>query len=310
MDSLSSLTTFVHAAETRSFTQAGRMLGLSSSAVGKTIARLESHLGVRLFHRSTRSIALTPEGEVFLETCRRVLLEIGTVERELAGNRATPKGRLRISLPILGGMFAPVLTGFMSTYPEIELDVDFSDRLVDIVNDGFDVAVRSGEGVDSRLMSRRLGIYRLVLAASPAYLGRAGTPQIPADLLGHTCIHHRYPETGKLERWPLRQPVKGAELSLPVAAAMSTLEPMVRVAELGAGIVCVPDFTIARQVGEGLLVRLLDEHLEHKNVFRAVWPSSRLIAPRLRVFLDYLANYFFVEETKETVALPGDRLES
>lgn len=308
MDSLSSLTTFVHAAETRSFTQAGRMLGLSSSAIGKTIARLELHLGVRLFHRSTRSITLTPEGEVFLETCRRVLLEIGTVERELAGNRITPKGRLRLSLPILGDVFAPVLIGFMAMYPEIELDVDFSDRLVDIVSDGFDVAIRSGEGVDSRLMSRRLGVYHLVLVASPDYLRRSGVPQEPADLLGHTCIHHRYPETGKLERWPLQQPDKGAELAFPVAAALSTLEPMVRMAELGAGIVCTPDFTVERQINEGSLVRVLEDYLEHQNVFRAVWPSSRLIAPRLRVFLDYLTSHFFVDETPIRAAGSGPRI--
>jgi DNA-binding transcriptional LysR family regulator len=310
LDSLSSLTTFVHAAETRSFTQAGRMLGLSSSAVGKTIARLELHLGVRLFHRSTRSIALTSEGEVFLETCRRVLQEIGTVERELAGNRITPKGRLRISLPILGGMFGPVLTGFMAMYPEIELDVDFSDRLVDIVNDGFDVAIRSGEGVDSRLMSRRLGVYRLALVASPAYLRQAGVPQEPADLLGHKCIHHRYPETGKLERWPLRQTDRGPDLALPVAAALSTLEPMVRMAELNAGIVCVPDFTVARQVSDGSLVRVLQDHIEHQNIFRAVWPSSRLIAPRLRVFLDYLTGHVFVEHAPAGKVNPASDIAS
>ncbi|MET0936629.1 MAG: LysR family transcriptional regulator [Luteibacter sp.] len=293
MDSLSSLATFVHAAETRSFTQAGRILGLSSSAIGKTIARLETHLGVRLFQRSTRSISLTPEGELLLESCRRILQEIGDVERELAGNQATPRGRLRVSLPILGGLFAPTLAGFMATYPQIELDLDYSDRLVDIVNEGFDVAIRTGEGVDSRLMSRRLGVYHLVLVASPAYLKRTGTPQAPADLSTHACLHHRYPTTGKLERWPFRQDDKGPDLILPVAASGSTLQPLLEMAEAGCGITCVPDFIAAAAVDEGRLVRVLDPFLDHENVFRAVWPSSRHIAPRLRVFLDYFgANLF------------------
>jgi DNA-binding transcriptional LysR family regulator len=293
LDSLSSLATFVHAAETRSFTQAGRILGLSSSAIGKTIARLESHLGVRLFQRSTRSISLTPEGELLLESCRRILQEIGDVERELAGNQATPRGKLRVSLPILGGLFSPTLAGFMEKYPEIELDLDYSDRLVDIVNEGFDVAIRTGEGVDSRLMSRRLGVYHLVLVASPVYLKRRGTPKVPADLATHACLHHRYPTTGKLERWPFRQDDKGLDVTLPVAAAGSTLQPLLEMAEADCGITCVPDFIVKDAVDAGRLVRVLDDFLDHENVFRAVWPSSRHIAPRLRVFLDYFgANLF------------------
>jgi DNA-binding transcriptional LysR family regulator len=301
MDSLSSLATFVHAAETRSFTQAGRILGLSSSAIGKTIARLEAHLGVRLFHRSTRSISLTPEGEMLLESCRRILQEIGDVERELAGNRATPRGKLRVSLPILGGLFAPTLAGFMAKYPEIELDLDYSDRLVDIVNEGFDVAIRTGEGVDSRLMSRRLGLYHLVLVASPGYLKRAGTPQVPADLIGHACLHHRYPTTGKLERWPFRQDDKGPDVPLPIAAAASTLAPLLEMAEADCGITCVPDFTVEPSVKAGRLVRVLDDFLDHENVFRAVWPSSRHIAPRLRVFLDYFGANLFPAQNGGTI---------
>ena len=293
MDSLSSLSTFVQAAETRSFTQAGRMLGVSSSAIGKTIARLEAHLDVRLFHRSTRSISLTPEGEVLLASCRRILLEMGDVERELAGSRATPRGRLRVSLPWLDDLLGSALAAFANQYPEIELDLDFSDRLVDIVNEGFDVAIRTGEGEDSRLMSRRLGSYRLVLVGSPSYFHKKGAPQLPEDLQNHSCLHHRFPTTSKLERWPLKVFNSASEPPLPVALCSSTLEPLIRFAELGVGITCVPDFAIAQHVADGRLEKVLESFIDHENVFRIVWPSSKLIVPRLRVFLDFMtANLF------------------
>jgi DNA-binding transcriptional LysR family regulator len=298
LDSLSALATYVQAAETRSFTQAARVLGLTASAVGKTVARLEASLGVRLFHRSTRSISLTPDGEVFLESCRRVLSEIDSVERELAGNHASPRGKLRVSLPYLSGLFGKVLAGFMAMYPDIELDLDYSDRLVDIVNEGFDVAIRTGEGVDSRLISRRLGVYHLVLVASPAYLERAGAPKMPGDLAGHACIHHRFPSTGKLERWPFRQSDKGLDVVVPVAVSASTIAPMLELAIEGGGIACVPDFSVTAAIEAGLLKPVLSGQLEYQNVFRAVWPSHRHISPRLRVFLDYMSAHLFADERK------------
>ena len=298
LDSLSALATYVQAAETRSFTQAARVLGLTASAVGKTVARLEASLGVRLFHRSTRSISLTPDGEVFLESCRRVLSEIDSVERELAGNQASPRGKLRVSLPYLSGLFGKVLAGFMAMYPDIELDLDYSDRLVDIVNEGFDVAIRTGEGVDSRLISRRLGVYHLVLVASPAYLERAGVPKVPGDLAGHACIHHRFPSTGKLERWPFRQSDKGLDIVVPVAVSASTIAPMLELAIEGGGIACVPDFSVAAAIKAGLLKPVLSGQLEYQNVFRIVWPSHRHISPRLRVFLDYMGAHLFADEGK------------
>lgn len=176
MESLNGIAFFVQAAETRSFSQAGRSLGVSSSAVGKGVSRLEERLGVRLFHRSTRSITLTAEGALFLERCRRILCEVEAAELELSETLEAPRGRLRISLPLVGMLVMPALTAFMRRYPAIELDVDFTDRLVDVVEEGFDVVMRTGDPIDSRLMSRPLGGYRLQLVASPGYLACRGTP--------------------------------------------------------------------------------------------------------------------------------------
>jgi DNA-binding transcriptional LysR family regulator len=289
MDSLGALRVFARAAETRSFTEAGSQLSLSSSAVGKAVARLEERLGVRLFHRSTRSIALTPEGELFLASCRRIFAEVDAIEAGFAQTRGAPRGKLRVSLPMVGMLMMPTLVGFMRAYPEVELDLDFSDHLVDVVEDGFDVVVRTGDASDSRLISRSLGHYRLQIVASPAYLKRAGTPAKPADLAGHACLQHRYPTTGKLQRWPFRQRASAEDVVLPLTAVSSTIEPLLALAEAGLGLTCLPDFAIRRHLAAGTLVSVLDAHVTHQGTFRAVWPSSPYLSPKLRVFVDFLA---------------------
>ncbi|PXZ76371.1 LysR family transcriptional regulator, partial [Pseudomonas aeruginosa] len=205
MDSLSGFTVFVRVAETRSIVGAARTLGVSASAVGKRVARLEEKLGVRLFHRSTRSITLTAEGSLFLERSRRILAEIEATELELSQSRETPRGRLRVSLPLVSGLVLPALADFMQAYPDIELDLDFSDRVVDVVDEGFDVVLRTGQPVDSRLSMRELGEFQLKLVGSPTYFARHGTPRCPKDLLRHTCLHYRFSNTGRLEEWPLRR---------------------------------------------------------------------------------------------------------
>jgi len=159
MDRLGPLNAFVHAAESRSFTATGRELGISASAVGKAVARLEERLGVRLFHRSTRSIALTPEGEMFLRRCQTIFEEIEAAELELAQSTAAPRGKLRISLPLISMLLMPSIAGFVAAYPEIDLDLDFSDRLVDVIEEGFDAVIRTGKLSDSLLKVRTLGTY-------------------------------------------------------------------------------------------------------------------------------------------------------
>jgi DNA-binding transcriptional LysR family regulator len=283
----------VRAADARNFTDAGRQLSLSSSAVGKTIARLEERLSVRLFHRSTRSIALTHEGELFLESCRRILSEIETVESEFAQTKGAPRGKLRVSLPLMGAFMVPTLSKFIKEYPAIALDLDFTDHLVDVIEGGFDVVVRTGKPVDSRLMSRTLGAYRLMVVGSPAYFAKAGTPASPSDLVAHSCLHHKYPTTGKLQRWPFNQSMAGAGVALPITAVGSTFEPLISLVEHGVGIACVPDFAVREQIATGSLVSTLDEYIEHMGAFHIAWPSGRNLSPKLRVFVDFLVERLF-----------------
>ncbi|MVV51772.1 LysR family transcriptional regulator [Pseudomonas sp. PB120] len=295
LENLSTLKIFSCAAQTRSFTEAGNQLGISASAVGKAVARLEQRLGVRLFHRSTRSIQLTEEGQQVLDGSQRIFNELETIEAGLAQNRGAPRGKLRVSLPLTGLLMMPTLTAFMQAYPEVELDLHFSDHLVDIVNEGFDVVVRAGEASDSRLIARNLGNYQLKLVGSPAYFKRAGIPLKPADLVDHSCLHHRFPSNGKLERWPLRADLEGDEVVVPVTTISSTVEPLIALAEAGMGIVCIPDLACRRQLADGTLVEVLAEYVEHSGTFRAVWPASPYRSPKLRVFVDFMATHLLAE---------------
>lgn len=293
MESLNGIAFFVQAAETRSFSQAGRILGVSSSAVGKSVSRLEERLGVRLLHRSTRSITLTNEGALFLERCRRILCEIEAAELELSETQQAPRGRLRISLPLVGMLVMPALTAFMRRYPDIELDVDFSDRLVNVIEEGFDVVMRTGEPTDSRLMARQVGSYRLQLVASPGYLADHGTPKVPEDLADHACVQHKFPSTGKLEPWPLKRAEGAPEWEMPASMTCNTSAALMDVALAGLGIACLPDFMVRQAIGRGELVSVLDEHVEHQGSFRLLWPSSKHLAPKLRVFIDFMVDTLF-----------------
>jgi DNA-binding transcriptional LysR family regulator len=292
LESLSGIDFFVRAAETRSFSEAGRALGISSSAVGKSVARLEERLGVRLFHRSTRSITLTAEGALFLERCRRILCEVEAAEQELSQTREAPRGKLRVSLPLVADLVMPTLIAFMRRYPSIELDLDFSDRLVDIIEEGFDAVIRTGEPNDSRLMSRPLGTFTLVVVGSPRYFAEHGTPQVPADLLRHACLLYKFPSTGRMQVWPVNG--DGApDLNLPATLVCNTTEALLHVVHDALGIACVPDFTVREAIASGELVTVLDDFNRYQNTFRMLWPSSKHLAPKLRVFIDFMSSELF-----------------
>ncbi|MDQ1158884.1 DNA-binding transcriptional LysR family regulator [Sphingomonas sp. SORGH_AS 950] len=293
MDNLGSLNAFVQAAEARSFTAASKQLGVSPSAIGKAIARLEDRLGVRLFHRSTRIVTLTPEGALFLERCRRIFCEIEQAEMELAQTRSAPRGKLRVSLPLVGMLMMPTLSAFMRAWPEIELDLDFTDRLVDVIDEGFDAVIRTGEASDSRLMTRVLGSYSLQLVGAPAYFAEHGVPQKPADLAAHRCLRHRYPTNGKLEDWLFAGGRHLPAIDVPTAATSSTIEPLLYMVERGLGIACLPDFAVHDKIEAGTLVSVMDGVLAHSGTFRILWPSSRQLAPKIRVFVDFMAEHLF-----------------
>ena len=288
MESLVGITTFVQVSEVGSIAEAGRVLGISASAVGKMIARLEEQYSVRLFHRSTRSIKLTAEGEMFLARCHRILNEVEAAEAELANASGVPRGRLRISVPQLTDLVMPVIHGFMHAYPEVDVDLDLSDRMVDIIEEGFDVVIRTGDQVDSRLMSRKLGTSRRVLVASIEYFKRHGVPIAPADLLEHRCLLHKFPASGRMEKWRLELPDGRNELPLRETRMFSTVESITFLARRGDGIAYVPEFLVAGDLARGEMRTVLEGFVDDPVTFWAVWPASRQASPKLRVFVDHV----------------------
>ncbi|BEO17550.1 LysR family transcriptional regulator [Serratia marcescens] len=292
MESLGSLDVFVRVSESRSFTAAGQQLGISASAVSKTIARLEERLSVRLFHRSTRTVNLTPEGALFLERCRRILSEVKEAEAELLQTRGTPQGKLRISLPSLGTLFMPKLGDFKRRYPEIELDIDYSDRLVDVIEEGFDAVIRSGTPSDSRLVARRLGTCRKVFVGAPGYFSKAGMPRKPEDLTSLARLHYRFPSTGKLDIWPLGDKTEMLP-ERPASMVTNTLDPQVCFAEQGLGIAYLPEIAVRRQLEQGSLVTVLDEYHRENMVFHVLWPSGRHLSVKIRLFVDFVTSHLF-----------------
>ncbi len=279
-----SLVAFVLVARTRSFTEAARQLGLSASALGKTIARLEAQFGVRLFNRSTRSVALTAEGALFLERAQRILAEYEAAHAELSQAAAAPSGRLRVSLPLVGVVDDDLLAAFAAAYPQIVLDLDFSDRLVDVIQEGFDVVVRTGEAGDSGLSTRTLTSFRHAVVASPGYLAAHGAPQAPGDLTDRNCLLYRFPSTGQVETWPL----EGAPASLTAAAVSNSIRALIALARAGQGLACLPTFSVRSAIAAGELVEVLGEHLGPPRAFRLLWPSGRRAPPKVRAFIDFV----------------------
>jgi DNA-binding transcriptional LysR family regulator len=165
-----------------------------------------------------------------------------------------------------------------------------------VIDEGFDAVIRSGGPRDTRLVARRLGEYRLKLVASPDYLRRRGTPQTPEDLMTHACLHHRFANSGKFERWPLRRHGRDVDVMGPSSVIVNTIEPLICMTERGLGIACLPEFAIRRQIEQGSLRTVLDDYVRHSGLFHVLWPSSRYMPPKLRAFVDFMAENLVPEK--------------
>jgi len=294
MNNLGDIAAFVRTAQRLSFAEAARDLGVSPSAIGKSVARVEVSLGVKLFHRTTRRVSLTEEGTLLHERCRRILDDLRDTEAIVARSAGTPRGILRISLPTIGYRFLlPVLPEFLERYPEIELDLDFNDQLVDIVEGGFDAAIRSGALSDSSLMSRRLGPFRFVLCAAPSYLARKGEPVRPIDLGTHDALRFRFPTSGKLQDWVLAG--ETPMLGLRTVLTCNNMEAMRAAAIDGLGIAYMPDFLAEEAIRRDKLVTILDRFLLDPGQFSLLWPPGRQMSLRLRAFIDFFSDRLFVD---------------
>lgn len=293
MNNLNWVQSFVQVAETRSFVATARLQGVSASAVSKSVARLEEHLNVRLFHRSTRSISLTAEGTLFLQRCRRILDELTAAEIELQQSVEAPRGRLRVSLPLISMLSPQLIAAFLRRYPEVELEIDYSDRLVDVIEEGFDAVLRTGYPDDSRLISRKLGTCRRVIVAAPAYLDQHGTPEHPHDLKDHRLLLYRYPSNGKIQQWPLADDVPTDASRFPVTMVSNASTTLLAMASEGLGIACLLDYEVKEKLASGALRAILDWDGASSVEYRILWPSGQQPAPKVRAFVDFLAEHVF-----------------
>jgi DNA-binding transcriptional LysR family regulator len=278
---------FAQTARRGSFAAAARDLGGSPSTVAKSVARLETALGVKLFHRTTRQVSLTADGERLFHRCERVLAEIDDLQADAAGTRTAPTGTLRVDLPMYYGrrFVLPLLAALQREHPTLTLEVRMQDRFGDLVRDGIDLAVRIGELNDSTLVARRIDAQRLLLVASPDYLRQHGTPKRLEDLAGHQAVAFRLPSSGRSRPWQLRQGRRPIELFPVHTIQLSDTEALGTAAKLGMGLCQLPDYIVQDDVASGELVELLPGFEPPPMPISAVVPSGRLVPPRVRVAL-------------------------
>ncbi|EGD60679.1 LysR family transcriptional regulator [Novosphingobium nitrogenifigens DSM 19370] len=289
-DRARSLELFATVAAEGSFSAAGRVLGLTPSAVSRAIDRIEVRLGVRLLLRSTRALTLTTEGAAYLRAARRILGDLDDAEQAIADS-AAPRGRLRVSAALAHGRLCivPLLGEFARLYPHILVDISLGDRLVDIGAGQADVAIRFGPLADSTLTARKLGENRRVVVASPAYLERHGTPQVPEDLHDHNCLGFNFRRAEPV--WPFRKDGRDYALNVRGSIEANNGETLGQLAADGVGIARVGAFSVAHDIAAGRLVPILEAYNPNDvEPLHAVFAGGPNMPARVRVFVDFLVD--------------------
>lgn len=292
MDRFQEMRVFAAVVDAGSFVGAAADLDMSKAATSRHVGDLESRLGVRLLHRTTRRLSLTEEGRVFYARCKEVLSDVDEAEAEVTARTGVARGQLKITAPLSFGLLhlASLWPEFMARHPEVTLDVTLGDRTVDLLEEGFDLAVRIARLPASSLISRALGSTRMVLCASPDYLKRRAAPRHPSDLAAHEVVVYNLLAMG--ESWEFNGP--DGQVIAPVRPRMRTNSgDTCRVAALqGRGIVLQPTFIVGADLDSGALVELMPEYRSIELGIYAVYPSRRHVAPKVRVLVDFLADAF------------------
>ena len=304
MDRFLGLTAFVKVVETGSFARAALRLGTSVSTISRHVSELEAHLDARLLNRTTRRLSLTESGRVFHERCVQLLADLEEAEASAGASTIEPRGTLRLTSAITFGArhLAPAIADFVTRFPEMQFDVELSDRAVDLVDEGFDIAVRIGAIGSQNLVGRKIGTTRLVCCAAPAYLARNGEPGMPEDLATHACLTYEY--SSLRNTWPFRDR-DGGERNVRVAGPVHAnngrfLEAL---AVEGTGIAYEPDFIVGPDVRAGKLIPILREFQPPSAPIYVVYPSRRHLSAKVRAFTDFLSARF--TDADWTLSLPA-----
>ncbi len=293
MDRLSSIQAFAAVVEAGSFVRAAERLGLSTSTLSRLIAELEQHLGARLLHRTTRRLSLTDSGQAFYERAVQLLADLDEAEAIASSSSSAPRGTLRLSCSHAMGVqrVAPAIASFVARYPEVRFDISVADRIVDLVEEGFDLAIRIGQVGSDQLVARRLGSVRLVPCAAPAYVRARGAPRTLDDLQDHSVLTYAYSphprvwrlldRSGRAHEVPVSGPLHSNSGDLSIASAIA-----------GLGVALEPDFMVQPALAAGLLVRILPDYETAPGEVWAVYPSRRHLSAKVRLFVDHLAEQF------------------
>ncbi|MBD8621174.1 LysR family transcriptional regulator [Sphingomonas sp. CFBP 13728] len=288
---INDIVAFVAAAEAGSFVGAARARSMTRSGIAKSVARLEDRLGVRLFHRTTRSLGLTDDGRVFLDRCTQILADLEEAELSMSDGGGEPQGLFRMTAPMTFGrlLVLPLLNDFLASWPKLKADVSFTDRVSDIIEDGIDLAIRIGETREnSSLITRTLTHQHDLVVASPAYLSVAPAPQHPDDLLGHACLN--YVSAGQKRAWRFAIKEKTVAVKPRARLSLDSGEALRDAVVSGAGLAFLPSYVVDRDLSEGRLVALLTNYAAPPVPISLIYPSRRHLAPKVRRFIDLLAR--------------------
>ncbi|MBM4360358.1 MAG: LysR family transcriptional regulator [Deltaproteobacteria bacterium] len=283
---LNAMTVFARVAQCGSFSAAARALGMPKSTVSRRVAELEQQLGARLLQRTTRRLALTDVGQTYFRHCARIAAEVEEAERAVSEHQSEPRGTLRVTAPMNFEFLGPIVARYLEENPGVELELMCADRVIDLVQEGFDIAIRAGKLVDSSLVARGLGAHRAQLVASPRYLERAGTPRTPSALERHDGI--LFGANGSRRTWQLERERERIAVSPRARLVVNDYAVMTEATLAGLGVALLPEVRVAAAVAEGQLLRVLPRWSAPEVPLQAVYPSTRHIAPKVRSFLEHL----------------------
>lgn len=292
MDLLQTMRAFVTVAETGSFTAAAERLDLSRAMVSKHVMDLEAHLGLRLLNRTTRAVGLTEAGASYAARCREIFDAIEAAEQEATSRAAEPVGRLRVTAPSFFGskFIAPLVPAFAERFPKVGIELALEDKFVDLVEEGFDVAIRIGRLEDSSLVASRIASARLMVCGAPSYLDRRGRPLRPADLAAHECLRYSHATIGAA--WPFEGPDGPELVRLSSRFASNSSETLCAMAAGGVGLVCAPDFFVADLLRAGALEQVLADHMVAPLGIFIVHPSRLHVPSKVRSFIEFVTREF------------------
>jgi LysR family transcriptional regulator, regulator for bpeEF and oprC len=294
MDKLQAMQLFVRVVETGGMSRAADSLGIPKATATTLIQQLEAALGVKLLNRTTRTVSVTTDGAAYYPRCVSILADVQDTEESLAQRRSTPSGRLRVDAPTLMTrlVVVPALPEFFKRYPDIDLQLSSGEQRADLIEEGIDCAVWSGELEDSTLVARRVGQLYFATCAAPAYLAEKGLPHHPYDLIAHRCINHFARHAGKVPEWTFAK--DGARLSIPLRGfiALDDENSYVAAAEAGLGIAQIPAFVLKDALERGSLELVLGDWFAEPMPLSVVYPQNRHLSNKVRVFVDWIAELF------------------